>query len=292
MAASAADAGAAAAAAAAQTTAAAAAATSTADQGKGGDQAAAAAATTAANQDWFYADGVKGTGARPEFFKADKYKTLAEQARAYGEAEKKIGELTTQLKGVKPAEAPAEYKMPDAAELGGDFEWKTDDPILTKAFEVAKKHKLSQETFAELAKEVMVPIIRNYELIDIADEKARMGERADERLTGLLDWSKRNLSEDQFAAVNAVLGKWSRPHEVFGALETLLAATRQPGVGKPGEDVRTGVSTVEEINRKYRTPDATTKKALIDTPEGLAKYREELKAVVGTGDHVEIVGKR
>lgn len=249
-------------------------------------------ATTTAPAEWFLADGVKGAGDRPDWYKADKYKNVGEQARAYVEAEKQIGVLNGKLKELAPREAPAEYKMPDPAELGGDFEWKMDDPLLGKAFEVAKSHKMSQEAFTAFAKDVMMPIIRNYELIDIAQEKALMGERADERLTGLTDWAKRNLSAEQFNVVNAALGKWSRPHEAFKAFEVLLAATRQSTTGKLGDDVRTGASTVEEINRKYRTPDPTTKKALIDTEEGRKKYREELRATVGDGDHIEIVGKR
>lgn len=255
-------------------------------------QAPAATPPATAPVEWFYADGVKGTGDRPDYFRHDKYKTLAEQARAYPEAEKQIGVLTGKLKEAAPREAPNEYALPDLSKLGGDLEWKKDDPLLGEALKVAKDLKLSQAEFETLATKVMMPIIRNYELIDVAQEKALMGERADERLTGLTDWAKRNLSPEQYNIVNAVLGKWSRPHEVFKALETLLTATRQAPAPKPADDVRTGALTVEEINRKYRTPDPTTKKALIDTAEGLAKYRAELANAVGTGNHIEIIGKR
>lgn len=243
--------------------------------------------------EWFLSDGVKGTGAKPDWLVGDKYKTVADQAQAYPKAREKINELEQKLRGYGDTNAaPLEYTLPDLAELGGDIEWKKEDPLLGKAFEVAKKHKISQATFNDLAKEVMIPIIRNYELIDIAAEKALMGERADERLNGVMDWAKRNLGDEQFAIVNAALGKWSRPHEVFKAFETILSATRQAPAPKPGDDVRGGPGSVDDINRKYRTPDPTTKRALIDTPEGLKKYREELAAVVGTGNHIEIVGKR
>lgn len=258
--------------------------------------AAAVTPTTppaAAPVEWFYADGVKGTGDRPEFFRHDKYKNLGEQARAYVEAEKKIGELTTQLKAATPATAPAEYKLPDLAELGGDMEWNKNDPLLGKAFEVAKAHKLPQEVFTALAKDVIVPLIRNYELLDIGQEKTLMGERADERLNTVTDWAKRNLNEEQFAVVNAALGKWSRPHEVFKAFEAILSATRQPSAGKLTDDVRTGTMTKQEWDAKwYAKSEVKGLTYKIDEPGNRDKARAELAAIVGSGDHIEIVGKR
>jgi hypothetical protein len=252
----------------------------------------AAAATAAANQDWFYADGVKGTGPRPDWYKGDKYKTLAEQARAYPEVEKKVGELTAKVKSLEPKPPPEKYELPDLSQLGGDMEWKKDDPLLAKAFEVAKKHSISQEVFNALAVDVMMPIIRNYEMIDIAAEKAALGDRADERMDGITAWAKANLPEEQQQLVLAPLGRWSRPHEIFAALEAVLTATKQPHLHKPGDDVATGSTRADWEAKWYAKSDKPGCQYKIDEPGNREKARTELTAIVGTGDHVEVVGKR
>lgn len=254
--------------------------------------AAAPPAAAAAAAKWFYADGVEGTGERPDYYKADKYKSLAEQARAYVEAEKQIGTLTAKVKTLERPPAPEKYELPSLAELGGDMEWKTDDPLLASAFEVAKTHNISQETFNDLAVKVMLPIIRNYENIDIAAEKTAIGERADERMRGITDWAKANLPEEQAQLVLASLGKWSRPHEVFAALEAVLQATKQPSLQRPADDVRTG-QTQQEWQAKWYAPSKLPGfKYVRDEPGNNEKARAELAAIVGTGDHIETVGRR
>ena len=44
--------------------------------------------------EYYLADGVKGTGDIPEWYKADKYKSVAEQAKAYPELLSKFGGFT------------------------------------------------------------------------------------------------------------------------------------------------------------------------------------------------------
>jgi hypothetical protein len=44
--------------------------------------------------EYFLSDGIKGTGDTPEWYKGDKYKSVAEQAKAYTELEKKFGGFT------------------------------------------------------------------------------------------------------------------------------------------------------------------------------------------------------
>lgn len=55
-------------------------------------QAAAAAPTDPNSPDaWVLAEGVQGTGKRPEWFKGDKYGSVADQAKAYVDLEKRFG---------------------------------------------------------------------------------------------------------------------------------------------------------------------------------------------------------
>ena len=53
-----------------------------------------AAEPTLGEGEFFLSDGIKGVGDQPEWYKADKYKSVAEQAKAYTELEKKFGGFT------------------------------------------------------------------------------------------------------------------------------------------------------------------------------------------------------
>lgn len=251
--------------------------------------AAAPEAAAAPVAEWFLADGVKGTGPAPEWYVGAKYKTLADQAKAYPEALKKIGELEAK----QPKAAPESYTLPSLETFGGDVAWNAEDPMLKAAFDVAKQHGVSQETFNDLALKVMMPIIRNYEMVDIAQEKAKIGDRADERLTAIQQWSKSNLAPEQDQAVNAVLTKWSQPHEVFKALEAVMQAHKQPSMRPNDDAAAASTRSVQELNAKYYAKSSIKGYAYVkDEPGNAEKYRAELAAIVGTGDHIEVVGRR
>ncbi len=61
----------------------------------------------ASSPPWFFADGVPGTGPKPEYYKAEKYKTLADQAKAQVELEQKLGVFTG---------APEQYSFENLSE--------------------------------------------------------------------------------------------------------------------------------------------------------------------------------
>lgn len=256
--------------------------------------AATTAATTTAPADWFLSEGVKGAGKAPDWYDGTKYKSVADQAKAYKEAQGLLGTQSAKLKEYEGKiaalpKAPETYafNLPDAYK--DSMEIKSDDPSLSKLSTIAKKHGISQDAFNEIFG-VGVDLIANYELTDLAQEKTLIGENADSRITAVKDWVKANVGEDQVAGIDRLLGVWSRPSDVFKVLEGIITGKRDPALPK-GETESVG-SSLEAINKKYRTPDPTTKVALIDTPEGRKQYRAELAGVVGTGPHEVIVGKR
>ena len=53
-----------------------------------------ASAPTLNEGEYFLSDGIKGSGDTPDWYKGDKYKSVAEQAKAYTELEKKFGGFT------------------------------------------------------------------------------------------------------------------------------------------------------------------------------------------------------
>jgi len=55
-----------------------------------GDTLLDSSAPTLGEGEYFLTDGIKGSGDSPEWYKADKYKSVAEQAKAYTELEKEV----------------------------------------------------------------------------------------------------------------------------------------------------------------------------------------------------------
>lgn len=93
-----------------------------------------AAAPEPSEGDWFLMDGLKGQGDMPEFFKADKYKNLAEQAKAYTELEKKFGSFTGMPKDG--------YQLPEGLDA--------DDELAKQVIEWGQKNNLNQAGFNDL----------------------------------------------------------------------------------------------------------------------------------------------
>lgn len=89
---------------------------------------------------WYYDETLPGQGERPEWLKS-KYKSAADQAKAYNELEKKFGAF----KG-----APDEYSLeiPDMPDMKFDKE----NPFIKGFLEDAKKNNVSQEYATSLLK--------------------------------------------------------------------------------------------------------------------------------------------
>lgn len=243
--------------------------------------ATAAPALTQTADEWFLADGVKGADARPEWFKADKYKSVADQAKAYVELEKRFGETAARLKGFTGA--PEKYELSVPEDLKDAMEWTGDDPLLSEFQAFAKESGMSQQTF-DKALHMLAKYEYTQQVIDHAQEKSLLGERADDRLRGFTDWARANLSDEQFAAIAKPLSKHTRPHEVFKAFEVLMEATRQPAITPPADDVRTGMTKDDWQSKWYAKSDVPGHKYRIDEPGAREKARAELEQIVGTGD--------
>ena len=79
--------------------------------------------------EYFLTEGIKGTGDTPEWFKADKYKSIADQAKAYTELEKRFG-------GFKGAPKDG-YQAPEGIEQ--------DDALFAELKTFAEETNMSQD---------------------------------------------------------------------------------------------------------------------------------------------------
>jgi len=101
------------------------------------DAAAVAAAIAPAPTAWAYAENVPGIGDAPEWFKADKYKTVQAQAEAYIGLESKLGSFTG---------APEEYALNISQELtDAGIEFDSEDVMVSQFKELATKMGINQE---------------------------------------------------------------------------------------------------------------------------------------------------
>ena len=232
------------------------------------------------------ADPAAPAPAAVEGFLGGKYKTAADLENGYKELQRVHTETSAKLKGFKGAPEKYELSMPD--DLKDQVEWSADDPLLSGFMEKAKGWGMSQDAFTEA-----VHMLAQYEYAnaagDLKAEKERLGENADQRLTDFQSWLASNLEDERGDVIKNALKPNARLSDVFTAMETLVGLTRQPAL-KPGDDVQSGL-TVADLDKKYRSK-GTDGKALIDTPEGRQRYRAELAQIVGTGEHIQVMGKK
>ena len=205
---------------------------------------------TASNQappEWFYANGVKGTGEAPAWWKADKYKTVEEQAKAYPELEKRFGAFVG-----APKDGKYEFKVDPA--LGLTVELDNDHPVFKSFQDWATKAQLSQEGYNQV-----LSIFAQYEasqIPDMGEIKKQVGENADARITAVAQWGKANLDTNTFQEFRSAMSGHNAP-AVLKIVEKLIGATRQPALQRPDASVPAGTAGGEaEINAMQAKRDA------------------------------------
>jgi hypothetical protein len=139
---------------------------------------------TLGENEYFLAEGIKGTGETPEWYKADKYQSVAEQAKAYTELEKKFG-------GFKGAPKDG-YAAPEGVEQ--------DDALLAELTEFANDTNMSQEAYGR-AWELLTAQEQVVEEVSAEQEMAKLGDNATQRLKNVEGFLKNNLDSDTYTQV-------------------------------------------------------------------------------------------
>jgi hypothetical protein len=145
--------------------------------------------------EWFLADGVQGTGEKPDYY-LDKYSSLAEQAKAYPELQQKFGAF----KG-----SPDEYTMADGTEYNSEH------PLFAEIQAYGKENNLSQEGYQGL-----VNVLLDNEKANIAEQEEMtkqvmkdLGPNANERVQNIDDFLNANMeaSDDMKGLVDLAKGQ-------------------------------------------------------------------------------------
>jgi len=111
--------------------------------------------------EYFLTEGIKGTGNTPEWFKADKYKSIADQAKAYTELEKRFG-------GFKGAPKDG-YQAPEGIEA--------DDALFAELKTFAEETNMSQDAF-DRAWDLLQAQSEAVEEVSLEAEMAKLGDNA------------------------------------------------------------------------------------------------------------------
>lgn len=143
--------------------------------------------TPAADNAWYWDEGVPGSGERPEWLKP-KYKKVVDQAKGYNEIEKMVGQ---------PVQVPDDYDLKDFGEIL-DLE----NPAIADLKAKAKDLKLSQDHVKTL-----VDSFANYHksmLPDTDAEIAKLGEHANVRINTVNTWASNHLSDKALETLGAI----------------------------------------------------------------------------------------
>lgn len=199
----------------------------------------------------------------PEFFNAKKYKTLADQAKAQRELEKKLGSFVG---------APDKYALPDGVT--------DDDPYIGKLVEFGKKHNMSQEAFAELVATDTADAAAY-----VAQQKAAIGPDADKRIASVAQWGKANLSDQDFNDLKAAMTS----AESFKVIERLVSMNRQAPLPKAGEDVPAAASiTPEAVRALHNEVDSQGRRKYDYDPDHRKKVKDAYSKMYGDQPYQEI----
>ena len=193
---------------------------------------------------WFWDSNTPGQGERPEFL-PEKYKSVADVAKAYKELESRLGT------------APKEYDFSK-----GESWMEPDYEPFHEMAEFARSKHVPQDVMDKMLESVGLYL--DEFRTDINEEKTKLGEKATERLQILNNWAKSNLSEKSFAALTAGM----RTADQIEALEEIRNKMLNNTTMVPGGNtsVASGGMTLEEYRSelnanfaKYKTDPAYRK---------------------------------
>lgn len=221
---------------------------------------------------WLLAEGVMGSGEKPEWLKSDKYKSAEEQAKAYPALEKRFGAFVG-----APKDGKYNFKAPEGYEgVQVDME----HPLMKEFATWAKESQLSEAGFNNLLG--MLTMYEAAQVPNMAVIKEKVGENADARIGAVAAWGKANLGPEGYATLRSATSG-ANAADVFKVLESVIGKTKQIALPKNGDDIPgAGVGGKAEIvaMQGAKGPDG---KRLYDQPQYRAQVEARWKAYYDQG---------
>lgn len=203
---------------------------------------------------WYWDENTPGIGDRPSYL-PEKYKTVADVAKAQRELESRLGQ------------APSEYDFSKGQGwIEPDYE-----PFVEMA-EFAKANHVPQAVMDKFLD--TVGLYLDEFKPDLNEEKAKLGEKATERLQVLNNWAKSNLSEKSFQTLTAGM----RTADAIEALEEIRSKMLGSNTLVPNGNaaVTQAGMTIEE----YRSELQTNFKKFKEDPAYRKEMERKLEGIV------------
>lgn len=179
---------------------------------------------TSEQASWWWDDKTPGTGERPEWLPA-KYKSAADAARAFKELEKKLGA------------APSEYDWSK-----GKSWVDTDYLPFQELADFAKSKHVTQDVMDKML-ETVGDYLDEFS-VDYSEERAALGDNAEDRLRVLNNWAKSNFSEDAYHALTSSM----RTADAVKAIEEIRLKMIENNTTIPtGNESPQGMQSLEDI---------------------------------------------
>ena len=227
-----------------------------------------AAEPTLSEGEFFLSEGIKGVGDQPEWYKADKYKSIAEQAKAYTELEKKFGGFTG---------APKDgYAVYDGVE--------SDDALWGELVEFGTKQNMSQAAMNE-AWELLTAQEQAIEEVSVETEMAQLGDNAVERIKVVEQYMKNNLDGDTYEELRYAVNS----AESVQLIEALIKSTAPAKLPIDGY-IQPGGITWQDIEAEMFKKDDSGQMLRSVDPNHEAKIQRMMKEFGGDKPYERIVG--
>ena len=227
-----------------------------------------AAEPTLGEGEFFLSDGIKGVGDQPEWYKADKYKSVAEQAKAYTELEKKFGGFTG---------APKDgYSIVEGVE--------SDDALWQELVSFGEKTNMSQSAMND-AWDLLSAQDQAAEEVSMEVELQKLGDNGVERVKVVEQYMKNNLDGDTYERLRYAVNS-AEAVELIEALVKSTAPAKLPidGYIEPG-----GLTWEDIESEMYKKSDNGQYLRSVD-PNHEAKIQRMMKEFGGDKPNVRVVG--
>jgi hypothetical protein len=134
---------------------------------------------------WWIDEGMPGTGDRPDWL-PEKFKSVADMSKSYNELERRVGS------------APNEYDISK-----GESWIEPDYGPIQDMLEYAKTKHVPQDVMDKMFESVG-KYLDEFN-VDPTEERAKLGEKAEERLQVIDNWAKSNFSAETYEALTSNL---------------------------------------------------------------------------------------
>lgn len=183
-------------------------------------------ATTKPESSWHWNEDVGGAGDAPEWFKTSKYKTVADQAKAYVELEKKFGGFSG---------SPEQYQFDESLGLGEN------DPLLNELMPLFKEGNASNEFVGKVVEKYLA-VSQELNEQRYNNEMKSLGENADYRIKAIESFAKSNIPLELLDTFNGMVNSANSVRVIETLMSRFTGAAVAPSATVAAKDGMTAAS--------------------------------------------------